>query len=110
MRAFVQVGRLELPHIAALDPKSNVFLGFFHLKNFDFNKIKRINSNLKKCNKILRCISNDIKLYQILFKGIKTVLFCTYSVPIEIKKPFNFLKGLILLVAGTGLEPVTFGL
>lgn len=22
--AFVQVGRLELPHIAALDPKSNV--------------------------------------------------------------------------------------
>ena len=43
-------------------------------------------------------------------KKMKKLLFCTYSVPVEIKKPLNFLKGLILLVAGTGLEPVTFGL
>ena len=40
----------------------------------------------------------------------KTLKCCTHVVPFEIKKPFNFLKGSILLVAGTGLEPVTFGL
>jgi hypothetical protein len=41
---------------------------------------------------------------------MKTVLFCTYSVPIETKKASHFCEALSLLVAGTGLEPVTFGL
>ncbi len=41
---------------------------------------------------------------------MKNLRFCTYSVPVEIKKASNFLEALCLLVAGTGLEPVTFGL
>ncbi len=36
----------------------------------------------------------------------KRVECCTQG----IKKPLHFCKGLILLVAGTGLEPATFGL
>ena len=42
--------------------------------------------------------------------NVKTTLFCTYSVPIEIKKASDLSEALCLLVAGTGLEPVTFGL
>lgn len=40
----------------------------------------------------------------------KFQVFCTYSVLGAIKKTSNFLEALCLLVAGTGLEPVTFGL
>jgi hypothetical protein len=36
--------------------------------------------------------------------------FCAYSVPIKIKKASHFCEALLLLVAGTGLEPVNFGL
>ena len=80
-----------------------------NLMQKDFIRLQLVLPNIP-IDSIFKTVINFYFINQILLCRRKSLKFCTYSVPIEIKKPLNFLKGFILLLAGAGLEPVTFGL